>query len=76
MLNRTILWVAAVLMIGFVPNVEAFVKTQGHVCDVEFAAEKVGDANWVILDARGKGEYEEGHIPGAVNYGKPAVVVL
>ncbi len=76
MLKKMILWVAAVLMIGFVPTVGAFVKTQGHVCDVEFAAEKAGDANWIILDARGKADYEEGHIPGAVNYGKPAVVVL
>ncbi len=51
-------------------------KTMGHVCDVEFAASKVGDANWVILDGRSGGEYEAGHIPGAVNYGKPVVAVL
>src|SRR5574340_116638 len=76
MFKRVMLWIAAVSILGWVPNVGAFVKTQGHVCDVEFAAEKAGDANWVILDARSKAEYEEGHIPGAVNYGKPAVVVL
>ncbi len=51
-------------------------KTMGHVCDVEFAAEKVGNAGWVILDGRSGGEYEAGHIPGAVNYGKPVVAVL
>ena len=39
-------------------------------------AEKIGDPNWVILDGRGKGDYDAGHIPGAVNYGKPVVVVL
>jgi len=75
-MKKAILLVAAVLMLSFIPNVHAFVKTQGHVCDVDFAAEKVGDPNWVILDARSKAEYEDGHIPGAVNYGKPAVVVL
>ncbi len=75
-MKKAILLVAAVLMLSFIPNVHAFVKTQGHVCDVDFVAEKVGDPNWVILDARSKAEYEDGHIPGAVNYGKPAVTVL
>lgn len=51
-------------------------KTTGHVCDVEFVAEKVGNANWVILDGRSGAEYEAGHIPGAVTYGKPVVTVL
>lgn len=76
MLRKLVLLLVAVLMLSFIPNVHAFVKTQGHVCDVDFVAEKVGDSNWVILDARGKAEYEDGHIPGAVNYGKPAVGVL
>lgn len=75
-MKKVILLFAAILMLSFIPNVHAFVKTQGHVCDVDFAAEKAGDPNWVILDARSKAEYEDGHIPGAVNYGKPAVVVL
>lgn len=51
-------------------------KTVGHVCDVEFVAEKAGDSNWVILDGRSGAEYENGHIPGAVTYGKPVVTVL
>jgi len=51
-------------------------KTTGHVCDVEFVAEKAGNAGWVILDGRSGGEYEAGHIPGAVTYGKPVVTVL
>lgn len=76
MLRKLVLLFVAVLMLSFIPNVHAFVKTQGHVCDVDFAAEKAGDPNWVILDARSKAEYEDGHIPGAVNYGKPAVQVL
>lgn len=75
-MKKVILLFAAVLMLSFIPDVHAFVKTQGHVCDVDFVAEKVGDLNWVILDARSKAEYEDGHIPGAVNYGKPAVQVL
>ena len=50
--------------------------TVGHVCDVEFAADKVGNAGWVILDARGGGDYALGHIPGAVNYGEPASKVV
>jgi thiosulfate/3-mercaptopyruvate sulfurtransferase len=76
MLKKLVLLIASVSMIGFAPCVQAFVKTQGHVSDVDFVSEKVGDPNWVILDARSKAEYEDGHIPGAVNYGKPAVVVL
>lgn len=76
MRRKLFLLVAAVLMVCFVPQVQAFVKTQGNVCDVEFAAEKVGDPNWVILDGRSGAEYEAGHIPGAVTYGKPVVAVL
>lgn len=75
MRRKLVLLVAAVLMVCFVPQVQAFVKTQGHVCDVDFAAEKVGDANWVIVDGRSGAEYDAGHIPGAVNYGKPVVGV-
>jgi hypothetical protein len=26
--------------------------TVGHVCDVEFAADKAGKANWVLLEER------------------------
>lgn len=48
----------------------------GHVCDVNFVADKIGNSNWVILDGRGGADYEAGHIPGAVNYGKPVVVTL
>jgi len=51
-------------------------KTVGHVCDVEFAAEKAGNSGWVIIDGRSGAEYEAGHIPGAVTYGKPIVTVL
>src|SRR5574340_128200 len=76
MLKKIILLVMSVSIFSFVPYAQAFVKTQGHVGDVAFVAEKVGDAAWVILDARSKAEYEAGHIPGAVNYGKPAVGVL
>ena len=76
MLKRMVVVVLAVVLLGGAPFAQAFVKTQGHVCDVDFVAEKVGDANWVILDGRGKAEYEDGHIPGAVTYGKPVVGVL
>ena len=47
-----------------------------HLGDVEFVAGKVGDPNWVILDGREGSDYEKGHVPGAVNYGKPVVTVL
>jgi thiosulfate/3-mercaptopyruvate sulfurtransferase len=52
------------------------VKKMEYLCDVEFVASKVGDPNWVILDGRSGEEYEAGHIPGAVNYGKPVHHVL
>ena len=47
-----------------------------HVCHVDFVAQKLGDPNWVILDGRDAADYEKGHIPGAVSYGKPVVTVL
>ncbi len=76
MFIRIMLLVMSILLFNYLPYAQAFVKTQGHVADVDFVAEKVGDAKWVILDARSGTDYEAGHIPGAVNYGKPAVVVL
>lgn len=52
-------------------------KLTGHnLCDAEFVADKIGNSNWVILDGRSAKEYEAGHIPGAVSYGKPVVGVL
>lgn len=51
-------------------------KLTGHVCDVDFVVDKVGNADWVILDGRGGDDYKEGHIPGAVNYGKKVVETL
>ena len=47
-----------------------------YLCDVDFVADKVGKPNWIILDGRGGSDYEKGHIPGAVNYGKAVVTVL
>lgn len=47
-----------------------------HLVDVEFVASKIGDPGWVILDGRSAKEYNAGHIPGAVSYGKPVVGVL
>ncbi|MHB8773091.1 MAG: sulfurtransferase [Syntrophales bacterium] len=76
MLKRMVVAVAAVALLVVAPCAQAFVKTQGHVCDVDFVSEKAGDPNWVILDGRSKAEYEDGHIPGAVTYGKPVVGVL
>lgn len=47
-----------------------------HLCDTDFVAGKIGDPGWVILDGRSAAEYEQGHIPGSVSYGKPVVNVL
>ncbi len=47
-----------------------------NLVDVDFVASKIGDPNWVILDGRSQWEYDQGHIPGAVTYGKPVVGVL
>lgn len=75
-MKKLFLVIAAAMMTIVVGNGSLYAETKGHVCDTEFVAQKAGDANWVILDARGKAQYEEGHIPGAVNFGKPAVTVL
>ncbi len=48
----------------------------GNICDVEFVKSRVGDPGWVILDGRTAGEYQGGHIPRAVTYGKPVVTTL
>lgn len=71
-----IIMVLSVFIVLYGAVVFAAGKTVGHVCDVEFVAEKVGNSGWVILDGRSGAEYENGHIPGAVTYGKPVVTVL
>jgi len=73
-----------VLLLGFVCSILTFalqpVYGEGnlgrYLCDAEFVADKVGNAKWVILDGRGASDYEKGHIPGAVNFGKAVVTVL
>lgn len=76
MVRRVYLFVASLVMLNCASMVYAFEMTQGHVASADFVAGKIGDPNWVILDARGKGDYNAGHIPGAVNYGQPAVATL
>ena len=46
------------------------------MCDAAFVATKIGDPGWVVLDARDGAAYAAGHIPGAVNFGRPAAAVL
>ena len=48
----------------------------GNICDVEFVKSRAGDPGWVILDGRTAAEYQNGHIPRAVTYGKPVVTTL
>lgn len=47
-----------------------------NVCDVEFVKARLNDPHWVILDGRDADDYGEGHIPGAVSYGKTVVTTL
>ncbi len=76
MAKKRIAWMVAAVMACFGSWAFAAGTTVGHVCDVEFLAEKAGNSDWVTLDTRSGAEYEAGHIPGAVNYGKPAYLVL
>lgn len=47
-----------------------------NVCDVDYVKGKLGDPGWVILDGRDAEDYGEGHIPGAVSFGKTVVTTL
>lgn len=47
-----------------------------NIVDVNFIESKIGDPNWVIIDGRSKEDYDKGHIPGAVNFGKTIVTTL
>jgi thiosulfate/3-mercaptopyruvate sulfurtransferase len=47
-----------------------------NIVDVTFIEAKIGDPNWVIIDGRSKEDYDKGHIPGAVNFGKTIVTTL
>lgn len=68
---------AIIIAMGLVvPSFVSAALLGPHVCDTEFVAQKLGDPNWVILDGRDGADYEKGHIPGAVSYGKPVVTVL
>ncbi len=47
-----------------------------NIVDVAFVQSVIGDPNWVIIDGRDKADYDKGHIPGAVNFGKEIVKTL
>lgn len=47
-----------------------------NIVDANFIESKIGDPNWVIIDGRSKEDYDKGHIPGAVNFGKTIVTTL
>lgn len=76
MFKRALVTAMCFMMLIYAASVYAAGKKEGHVCDVDFVADKVGDPGWVILDGRGGDDYKEGHIPGAVNYGKKVVETL
>jgi len=69
--------VAVVVMLALTASV-GFCATSkiSNLVDVDFVASKIGDPNWVILDGRSQWEYDQGHVPGAVTFGKPVVGVL
>jgi thiosulfate/3-mercaptopyruvate sulfurtransferase len=46
------------------------------VVDTQFVNEKIGNPDWVILDARDSEKYRNGHIPGAINFVKIPAIVL
>jgi thiosulfate/3-mercaptopyruvate sulfurtransferase len=75
-MRRTALLLAAVATLGLAPYERALTGTRGHVCDAAFVATKIGDPGWVVLDARDGAAHAAGHIPGAVNFGRPAAAVL
>ncbi|KAF0146500.1 MAG: Rhodanese domain-containing protein [Nitrospirae bacterium] len=76
MFKRAFVTAIYFIMLIYVSSVYAAGKREGHVCDADFVAGKVGNPDWVILDGRGGDEYQAGHIPRAVNYGKPVVVTF
>jgi len=47
-----------------------------NIVDIAFIESKAGDPNWVIIDGRGKKDYDKGHIPGAVSYPDSIVTTL
>ncbi|MBC8198803.1 MAG: sulfurtransferase [Desulfobacterales bacterium] len=61
--------IALALTFVFAVPVIASAEVRGHLADVAFVKDKVGNANWVILDVRSPADYKKGHIPGAVNMG-------
>ncbi|MBE0603295.1 MAG: hypothetical protein IH611_06655, partial [Deltaproteobacteria bacterium] len=64
MQRKILVTLATAVMVSLSAWAYAAGTTVGHVCDVEFAADKVGKADWVILDARSGEDYALGHIPG------------
>jgi thiosulfate/3-mercaptopyruvate sulfurtransferase len=44
--------------------------------DTAFVAGKLGKLDWILLDARDADDYNNGHIPGAVNLGRRADIAL
>lgn len=75
-MRQLVLLAACALAVGALSTAHGAGNLEGLVCNTEFVAGKIGDPSWVILDGRGLAEYLKGHIPGAVNFGKPVVAVL
>jgi len=53
-----------------------FVCASDLVVDTQFVTEKIGNPDWVIIDARTEQDYKDGHIPGAITFGKMPAIVL
>lgn len=75
MLKKFVGLIIAVFLVAWASPGFCAADKISNLADVDFVAAKIGDPNWVILDGRSQEEYDAGHIPGAVTYGKPVVVV-
>jgi len=69
--------VAVILVLALAPTVQAAEYPNPSVlATTDYVKSKLNDPNTVLLDVRDAADYEEGHIPGAVNLGGKAWKVL
>lgn len=73
MRRRTVFFLALITIFYFLTvGAQAVELTVG----TSFITERIGKADWVLLDTRPAEDYQQGHMPGAVNLGKKAASVL
>ena len=67
-ISRKLMRIGMDNIVGFVTNLEGMPLTDSAIIDVDDLDKLIDTKSAILIDVRSRGEYQQGHIPGAKHY--------